>query len=394
MRLLFLSDTQLGGGAGYGTPERPRLADAADYLDEVVDIAAGEDVDLLVFCGDAFQHRRPAVDELLVFGRFLGQLPCDFVLVAGNHDCRGPSPTPTTLDLFGERGDTLFVTPGLKGCGDAALAFLPWSHPGPLRAAQSGVTPLEQAEALVKIAADLRERIRVVEQSVDECRPQRMTPILVTHHALSGMSLPTGLSTGELVGEPVLDTDALLEQGWRAVIAGHVHAADVVFRDHPEGGCAVSVGSPWIHDFGEAAGTHGVVLFDTDGEVFKRVELSGRRFVTIDLDGEQRPGLLDWFYPEDVAGAVVRVRIRCTEQAARDLDVEAIRRGLLEAGAHKVHAVTLDVERKVRARAEQMAEDAGPLTALDSWLEATGAGSREGERLRDLTRQLLLEQEV
>ena len=381
MRLLFISDLQLGGGEAYGTPARSRLDDSRDALDAVTDIAAEREADLVIVAGDVFQHRRPAVDELLVFSRFLSNLPCPYQLVAGNHDLRGPASMPSVLDLFGRRGDTVHVYPAIAIDDElegVAVAVLPWAHQGPLRASQAGVTPLEQAEALVRVAGDLFDAITVP-------GPR----LLVTHHALSGFGLPGGLTTGDLVGEPVLDTQALLRQGWSAVIAGHIHQHGLVARDDHEPGIAVSLGSPWVQDFGEADGSHGVVLFDADTDTFDRLELPGRRFVTLDIDADDIGERVPYLGAEDVEGAVVRVRVHATAEQAGRFDAAAIRAQLEHELAHKVHAVTLDVVRTVRARAEGMAEDVGPLEALDSWLAATNAAPREAGRLRELTRDLL-----
>lgn len=379
MKVLACSDFQLGSGTEYGTPERPRLRDQAEALAHIAQLAR-ETGAVVLFLGDACQHRRPGIDELLVFGRWVAGV-YDVHLLAGNHDVRGPG-LPTVLDLFGESGLNVWTKPGvhivqLPGERPVAFAFLPWAHPGPLRAALGPSDPPEHADALLKVAEGLRAGV--------EATAPGAYAVLCTHFALSGMSIPSGLLTSELVGEPVLDTHALLAQDWNVVLSGHVHAPGIV---EAPGRQAVSLGSPYVCDFGEAESEHGVWLLDTERDYLEHLPVPDRPFMTLYLTvpsdgrwGTPAPGSLE--------GAVVRARVQATEEQAARLDVGELRRILYGLGAHKVYAVQLDVQRSTRARAEGIAEDTEPLEALDLWLSAVEASSPE--RLRDLTRRYLEE---
>lgn len=366
-------------------------------------VAADREVTTLVFCGDAFQHRKPDVDELHVFGRWIDDPDApETLMLKGNHDDRGPG-RRSVLELFGVAGDAfdgpdVFTRPGVKHLPefdegregpDVVLCFLPWTHPGSLRAARGNPTPAEHAAALVEIAAALLAEARE--------RDPVAVPILVTHYALDGMSLPSGIATSELVAEPVLPTHDLLALGFSYVFAGHVHKPDAV-RDEVSGGWAVSVGSPAVRDFGEEHTKHGVWILDTATETLEHVELPGRRFVTIAVDVTSAPSspadaesdVPRWIGDAEVEGAVVRVRIRATEGQAALIDLVAVRRQLLMLGAHKVYDVHLDVERTARARTEVLT-DTEPLAALDAWLGSHAEPPREGQRLRDYLARLLRE---
>lgn len=392
MRLGIASDFQLGAGEVYATPTRTRLADTEDHLEQMADELEARDVTALLFGGDAFEKRKPGPDELLVFKRFANRLldhGLELILCLGNHDLRGPD-APAILELF-DNGDLLRVVrrPELVSLRamdegpDVLLGVLPWTHP-----AHHGGTPLERARLLVAEAARLRAQVAEVQRS-------DVMPVLLTHYALAGMRLPTGLSTGELIGEPVLDTHALLAQGWRYVFAGHVHARDVMVQ--PEGPrTAVSIGSPWTHDFGEAGESHGFYVLDVPTDHLDHVELEGRPFITLTEDDlvdvtrlgsdglEYHPGLLD------VAGAVVRVRVKLEAEGV--LDVEGLKRALYEAGAHKVHAIELDrAESRARARVE-LAEETAPLEAVRAWCAATNASDSGTRLLEELTATLLREE--
>jgi hypothetical protein len=205
----------------------------------------------------------------------------------------------------------------------------------------------------------------------------------------------------------VLDSQALAEQGWAYVVAGHVHKPEKIERvgaDTPLGTTTtlLSIGSPWRHDFGEADIAPGVWLLDTKTHELVDFGIEDRRFLTIDLetvegDGEnsialpQAPeGHLQVIGPTvDPREAIVRVRVKVREENVARVSVENIRRNLTERGAHKVF-VHLDVERSVRARTD-VAEDSEPLAAVEAWAKATGIEAQPCDRLRALTETLLEE---
>lgn len=391
MRLLVTADLQLGAGAGYGTEATPRLRDNAASLDSISTLIEEHDVVFLIIAGDVFQHRRPAVDELLLFSTWLDALPCEAIIIAGNHDVRGPG-MPTTIDLFAYRPDVhVFTAPDVMqlsaGSGPGVmLGVLPWAHPGNMRAflredlERAGT--VEREELLLRVAEGLALEAGVLTPSSDSI------PVLVTHFALSGMSTPTGLPTSDL-DEPVLDCHELDRQGWSYVFAGHVHQRDVV--ELAEDFSAWSIGAPWRHDFGEASIDPGVLLLDTETPRVNVLPIPDRNFVTLELEAHEHPDegrIAPLGPPADVDGAIVRVVVRCTEEQAGRVDLDAIRRNLAMRGAHNVHSIRLDVERTRRARAD-ITEDSEPLAALDAWARANELEATAAERLRELTASLL-----
>lgn len=395
MKLLITADLQLGAGDAYGTEARPRAHDYAETLGRIGELTNG--ADYLIIAGDVFQHRRPAIDELHLFGKWLDELSCEVIIVAGNHDVRGPG-LPATIELYSSRPNvTVFTAPDVvqlsNGSGPGVmLGVLPWAHPGYLRAsvaqALERADTIDREELLLRIAKGLAE-----EAGALELVPPSGTdslPVLVTHYALSGMSTPTGLPTSEL-NEAVLDCHELAAQGWAAVYAGHVHKRDRVDVDDT---FLMSIGSPWRHDFGEASIEPAVLELDTQRPGRDDVLLlPDRNFVTLELEGVEdstdpdgRVAPLGEFV--DVAGAVVRVIVKVREEQVGRLDVDSIRKNLAMRGAHKVHSIRLDVTRSRRARAD-VREDSEPLAALDEWARASELDATAAERLRELTASLI-----
>lgn len=382
MRFLATADWQIGAGAVYGTAERPRLADQAEALEAMAELAESRAA-LTVFAGDACQHRRPSVPELLVLRRALDQLGA-VVAIPGNHDVTGPG-TPGTLELFGELA-TLYTRPAVQRVGDVVFGYLPWAHPSTLRAAIGPAGSEEHADAIMRAAADLYE----LATSPGPHPPlEQLSTVLVTHYALGGVSLPGGLTTSDLVGEPVLDPLALAEQGWDWVLAGHVHTPMHVELETGQPGVwrrfthVVSLGSPYVCDYGEAELPHGCWLIDTEEGTAEHVPLPDRQFVTMAYEYGAWQEILTGQEAVMVEGAVVRAKVHATPEEAARFDPAELRRVLLAAGAHQVHTIDVQVEREHRARATGLQEDTEPQAALAAWVAAHQVEPERAEALRE-----------
>lgn len=366
MRLLVCSDFQIGAGSDYGAAPGDRLRDQEAALGRLVGQAVESGCEALLFAGDAFQHRRPSSAELMVFRRFLdacARVGLEVAGCAGNHDIAGPQ-LPSSLDVFcggpGEWPRFHSSAPGLELLNDGYLCagFLPWTHPGVLRAANAGAAePHELAEKLRDIAAAL---FRGAEQSPAEKR------VLVLHWALSGCELPGGLPTSAL-REPVLDLGDLVAQGWDWIVAGHIHKRQ---RPLPS---VVVCGSPAVCDFGEAALPHGGWVLDLEEAVAEPFDIPGRPFVTLDLDADDTAGdVYAGTGPSELEEAVVRVRVRGRREDLDMTDFAALREAIYQAGAHKLFALEPIAEGGTRARAEEAEPDIGTLEALELWLGLQG----------------------
>ena len=390
MKLLACSDFQLGAGSDYGAEPGSRLRDQEDALSALLDAGAEAGCEAVLFCGDAFQHRRPSAAELMVFRRFLDEAAragLEVLGCAGNHDHTGPG-QPSSLELFnaGVRARPRMVSaaPALELLHDAAadeerpyaaVGLLPWVHPGHLRAASEGAaSPLDAAEKLVEVAGALKRGA-----------PEGLPSILCLHWALSGCSLPQGLPTSAL-REPVLDLEDLRAQGWDWIIAGHIHMAQ---QPAPN---VIVCGSPAVCDFGEAELEHGGWIIDLEAGEAERVVIPGRPFLTLEMLASDTAG--DHFAQTEegwLEGAVVKVRVRGLQSDLDMTDFAALREAVYEAGAHKLFALEVLPERAARARAESASPDLAVAEALELWLAAVPHDPALAEPAREQARQYVEE---
>ena len=107
MRILHFSDLHIGV-ENYGSiaPESglsTRLIDFLQTYDGIVDYAIQENVDLVLFAGDAYKSRDPSQTHQREFARRITRLTeagIPVFLLVGNHDLPAVSGRATALEIF------------------------------------------------------------------------------------------------------------------------------------------------------------------------------------------------------------------------------------------------------------------------------------------------------
>ena len=112
MKILHFADLHLGvesyGHIDPSTGLSSRLLDFLSALDQVVDYALENRVDLVLFCGDAYKTREPTQTQQREFAKRISRLSSSNIpifLLVGNHDLPNAIARATTTEIF----DTLAV---------------------------------------------------------------------------------------------------------------------------------------------------------------------------------------------------------------------------------------------------------------------------------------------
>ena len=107
MRILHFSDLHIGvenyGRIDLETGLSTRLGDFLDSLDQVVEFALNEGVDLVLLAGDAYKGRDPTQTHQREFAKRLNRLSQAGIptfLLVGNHDLPAASSRATAVDIF------------------------------------------------------------------------------------------------------------------------------------------------------------------------------------------------------------------------------------------------------------------------------------------------------
>jgi len=349
MHILHFADLHLGVET-YGRPDpdtglSTRLLDFLRAFDELVDFAIEEQVDLVLFCGDAYKSREPSQTHQREFAiRLRRMVDADIpvFLLVGNHDLPAAVSRATTLEIFDTLGiEKVYVAAKPQtlviptGSGPLQIVALPWLTPGRLLAREESKNM--SVDQLLRAMEDRMGQF--VQEHAEKLDPNLPT-ILAAHVAMSGSIVQTGSEQWMTVGRyPQLMKSTLRPELFDYVALGHHHVAQVLSHAPP----IVYPGSLQRVDFGEEKGEKGFYLLTLDPSRPRGQRLVGepefhavwaRPFVTVDVRPRQEdptPEVLAAIERAPVGDAIVRVIIRVSRQQQALLRQAEVRQALAEA---------------------------------------------------------------
>jgi exonuclease SbcD len=388
--LLHFSDLHLGT-ENYGrldpqTGLSSRLQDFLRSFDAIVDYAIGENIDLVLFCGDAYRTRDPTPTYQREFAKRISRLSRASIptfLLAGNHDLPLAVGKAHTLEIF----DTLDVdnvvvanrlgthTVETRG-GPIQMVAVPW----PIRshlAAKDEFKGLKLDEINARLADAIED---LVSEEIDELDPALPT-VLAAHGTVFGATY--GSERSVLLGQEVIIPSSLVANpAFDYVALGHIHKHQIVRNADPP---AVYSGSVERIDFGEEDEQKGFLLVQVEkGRAeFEFVPLEARPFLTIDVEakGEDPTAeVLEAIKSQDIRDNVVRLIVRTTVEKEPLLKDSEIFQSL--EGAFHVATINKQVERRVRLRlGSRNYEEMTPREILETYLKVKQVPSGRTEVL-------------
>jgi len=387
LKILHFADLHLGvesyGRIDPATGLSSRLLDFLSTLDQVVDYALENKVDLVLFCGDAYKSREPSQTQQREFARRINRLSTNGVpifLLVGNHDLPNAIGRATTTEIF----DTLTIKnvyvsnrPDIyhipTNSGTVQIASLPWLRRSAL---------LTKDESKNLNFAQINQRLGEVLTNIIEANTSKLDPglpsILAAHVWVSGAQVGSErlMTIGQ---EHVLLLSNVAKPAFDYIALGHIHKHQILSQNPP----VVYSGSLERLDFSEEEDDKGfyVVDIEPDKETGnRRVSFDfhpviGRRFLTISVTIEPQDinptsTVLQAInkYESNVRDAIVRLNISLPAEIEGQLRDNDIRNALKEA-----HHITIakDIEREARLRlGGWTAEEITPLDALKAYLES------------------------
>lgn len=404
MRILHFSDAHIDM-ANYGRhdPESGlplRVVDFLKSLDTIVQTAIEEQVDLVLFAGDAYKDRNPAPTFQREWGRRIMQLAradIPALLLVGNHDLSPALNRAHALDSF----VTLEVPrvkvlerPAFLGPDDLfglplQVIAIPWvSRSGLI--AHLGLSAAEPE----KVYAMMEERLtEMIHSWLEEADPA--LPLILTAHATVQGASYGGERTVMLGKDLVLPGSLVKDPRFSYVALGHIHKP----QDLNEGAQppVVYPGSIERVDFGEAKEQKYFVVAHVDAARATKVEwreLTGirpfiDRYVRLeDTEGINRriqgalPGT------EQLEGAIVRLVLEYPRDLEPLIDEAALREQA--APAFEFHLVKRpQIEARIRLPENQAVQSLSALELLDHYWKAAHVDSHEMEDLSRLAAQVI-----
>jgi exonuclease SbcD len=401
IRLLHLADVHIGmenyGRLDPATGLNGRVMDFLRRLSEVVDYALDNEIDLVLFAGDAYKSRDPNSTYRREFARRIKRLAdagIPVVLLVGNHDLPAATKRASSVEIF----RTLDVPNVLVGNREqlhrlttkrGALIQVA-TVPYPLRQQllahddHKNKTIAELDELVQQIVVDI---IRALAEQVDPSLPA----VLTGHFSVSEAKL--GSERTVMLGRDVVVLKSVLaDPVWDYVALGHIHRHQELNRGQQPP--IVYCGSLERIDFGEEKEAKGFVVADVrrGHAEWHFHQVAARRFLTVraDVRDEADPlaALLEALATHDVADAVVRVIIQAQaeqEGLLRDAD---IRRALQD--AYYIAGISKEVERTYRQRlGGDSPEELTPAELLARYLESKGTAPDRIEVLLQHAEEIL-----
>jgi len=387
LKILHFADLHLGvetyGRIDPATGLSSRFHDFLSVLDQTVNYALENEVDLVLFCGDAYKSREPSQTQQREFAKRINRLSTSGIpvfLLIGNHDLPNAIGKATTTEIF----DTLAVKnvyvsnrPQIyhipTKSGTIQIVSLPWLR-------RSALLTKEETKNLdfEQINQKLQEVLtKVIAANIPKLDPE-LPSVLAAHVWVSGAKV--GSERSMTIGqEHALLLSNVANPAFDYIALGHIHRHQVLSDNPP----VVYAGSLERLDFSEEEDDKGFYLveIEPDQETGKRRvsfdfhQVTGRRFLTVNIgiepqDADPTSTVLKAIagQGEKIKDAIVRLQITLPAQVEGQLRDNDIRSALQE-----THYFTIakDIQREARLRLGDItAEELTPITALKKYLES------------------------
>ena len=401
MRILHFSDLHIGvenyGRLDPKTGLSTRLGDFLGSLDQVVEFALNEGVDLVLLAGDAYKGRDPTQTHQREFAKRLNRLSQAGIptfLLVGNHDLPAASSRATAVDIFPTLevanihvGNSLKTYDVATPSGPLQVLAVPWPR-------RSAILSREDSRgmSIEQVRQTLEERLTDGIEAAASQLDSTIPAILTGHVTVNGATVGTERSM--MLGQDhVLLVSALVRPQVEYIALGHIHKHQILRPDPP---MVVYSGSLQRVDFSEEGDEKGFCVIDLDpaapqGQRMTKFEfhkLDARSFVTVDVTVERQDvdptaTVVRAIARKEIAGAVVRVRISLAAESDAHLKETEIRAALEP--AHFIASISREVAGTRRTRiSPSEGEDLQPMQALGLYLDSRNI---EGERREKIIRK-------
>lgn len=344
IKLLHAADIHIGmenyGKMNPATGLSTRLDDFCATLDEAVEAALAEPVDLVVLAGDIYKTRDPTPTHQRLFARRVHSLveaKIPVVIVPGNHDVPMSSSRANSVDIFRTLAvQSVTVMRDIERrtietrSGQVQVVSLPW----PMRS-----NYLARDEFKNKTIEELnREMVQLVGDHLREEAQQldSAIPAIVVGHAHVYGARVGAERLLTMSADPMFDLSVFSDlPNVDYVALGHIHKWQCLSHGPPP---IVYSGSINRVDFSEEDEDKGFVLAEVErgGADWRFVPVNARPFLTIEVTADGEDPTRQVFNAvlkagEKIRESVVRLRIKTTRAVAARLDEEEIRTQLKEA---------------------------------------------------------------
>lgn len=405
-RILHFADAHIDM-ANYGRHDPQtglpmRVMDFLASLDEIVDTAITEKVDMVLFAGDAYRDRTPPPTFQREWGRRMMRLSrasIPTLLLVGNHDLSPALGRAHALESF----DTLevpFVRVVEKPCFlrpedlfglPVKVIALPWVSRSGLMAALGAQTG-DEPEVFDSLIARMIELVHIY---LDEPNDEGVPVVLAAHCSIEG-AFYGGERTVMLGNDLVLPGSLVKDPRLDYVALGHIHKAqDLNQGAQPP---VVYPGSIERVDFGEARDSKFFVIANVERgktEIEWRELRNIRPFIDAAISIESDEGLTDRLRSalpavETLTGAIVRLVIEYPRELEASIDDASLREYAGQAFEFQL-VKRPQTKTRIRIPGDQAIGTLEPEELLDLYWRSNHIDPAEGGELNQLAKQVIHE---
>ena len=408
MRILHFADVHIGvenySRTDTDTGLSTRLHDFLETFDELVDYAIGANVDLALFCGDAYKSRDPSQTHQREFAKRIVRLSEAGVpsfLLIGNHDTPHVQGRATSLDIYrtlplpmvtiGDNAATYRIE---TRAGPIQIVAVPWVRRSQLLA-RDEMRGLSTIEINAKISDTLTNLIQIQAQRLDP-----HIPAILAGHVTVNDARTSSEQSMMLGSDHVLLRSSVALPQFDYVALGHIHKHQIIGRS-PH---VVYSGSLQRIDFGEERDEKGFCVIELDSTKpqgnrmresdFHFQTVNARRFLTIDVKldaGDPSPNLTvaDRVSRHATRDAIVKLNIEMPASLEPLLSDSEIRTSLSE--AHYVAAISRQITERPRTRLDGTYSDGlTPSQLLERYLDSRDTPPDRAKDLLERGSQLIV----
>jgi exonuclease SbcD len=409
LKIIHFADLHLGvesyGQIDPATGLSSRLLEFLSALDQLIDFATENKVDLVLFCGDAYKSRDPSQTQQRELAKRINRLSNNGIatlLLIGNHDLPNATGRATTTEIFdtlsvknvyiANRPDIFkIVTPN----GTIQIVSLPWLRRSILLNRED-TKKLDFDQINIKMQEVLTNIISAKAKELDPKLPS----VLAAHVWVSGSQI--GSEKSMTIGqEHVLLPSNVAHPAFDYIALGHIHRHQVLSHNPP----VIYAGSLGRLDFGDEGDDKGFYLIEIEPDTetgktqttFEFHTVDGRRFITINAnidpaDTDPTATVLKAIAEQEngVSDSIVRLLISLPQELEGQLRDGDINNALAEA---HYHTTTMDIRRESRLRMDsRSAEEITPTQALKAYLESTKVSPERIKLLLEYGERLIEEE--
>jgi exonuclease SbcD len=403
LRILHFADAHIDmANFGRHDPESGlpvRVMDFLKSLDEIVNTAIEEKVDLVLFAGDAYKDRNPPPTFQREWGRRIMRLSrtgIPTLLLVGNHDL-SPSlgrahalEEYSTLEIPHVRvlAEPSFLGPQeLEGL-PLQLIAIPWITRSQMMA-KLDIKASDPAEIYAELEARLTELINKYLNDADPGLPT----ILAAHASIQG-AVYGGERTVMLGGDLVLSGGLVKDKRFDYVALGHIHKSQNLNEgSHPP---VIYPGSIERVDFGEAKDDKFFVIVELEkgqAKVEWRKLPNIRPFIDRFVRLESEEGInqkLQAALPssQELEGAVLRLTLEYPRAWEAQIDEAALRE--MATGAFEFHLVKRpQMENRIRIPEDHSLSELSASDLLELYWKSAHVETKDRKALAELAKDII-----